>query len=143
MITHVITCPSMCGGDTRVAMHEHEIQSVLARLPEAERDQLFALLAEGPKVFQRLTGRRPHKSLLWRHARDGVHGVRLPTVTVGRTMMTTARWLVEHWAAVDEARRAGESHPSRGPSPSCFGGRRHRRSPGGTSRLSRVEARQP
>ena len=30
------------------------------------------LLAEGPAVVERLTGRRPHKSLLWRHAVDGV-----------------------------------------------------------------------
>ena len=61
--------------------------------------------ALSPRIFEALTGRRPHKTLLWRHAEDGVHGVKLKTVTAGHTMMCHPRWLIEHWAAVDEARR--------------------------------------
>ncbi len=81
--------------------------SLLSALPEAEHDKLFPLLADGPKVVELLTGWRPHKTVLWRHARKGVAGVKLRTVSVGgRRVMCTPRWLVEFWAAVDAARRA-------------------------------------
>lgn len=80
--------------------------ALLLALPEADRDRLWPLLSDGPAVMERLTGRRPHRSLLLRHARRGVLGVTLRTVCVGRTQMSCARWLVEHWLAVDAARRA-------------------------------------
>ena len=86
-------------------MQPPETEYLLARLPDEDRDRIFPLLADGPRIFATLTGRRPHRTLLWRHAEDGVHGVRLKTITVGRTMMCHPRWLIEHWAAVDEARR--------------------------------------
>ena len=83
--------------------------SLLSVLPESEHDRLFPLMAEGPVIVEKLAGRRPHRSLLWRHAMKGVVGVRLKTVSVGRTLMSTPRWLCEHWAAVDRARRGKEA----------------------------------
>ncbi len=80
--------------------------TLLSVLPESERDQLIPLLADGPAFYEKLTGKRPHRSLVWRHATRGVRGVRLKTVSVGRTLMTTARWIVEHWEAVDAARHS-------------------------------------
>ena len=82
--------------------------SLLSVLPENEHDRLFPLMAQGPAIVEKLTGRRPHRSLLWRHATKGIQGVRLKTVSVGRTLMTTPRWIVAHWAAVDRARRGKE-----------------------------------
>lgn len=64
-------------------------------------------MAGAPAIYEKLTGRRPHRCLVWRHATKGVHGVRLRTVTVGATRMTTPRWIIEHWQAVDEARLRG------------------------------------
>jgi hypothetical protein len=82
------------------------IAALLSVLPESEHDRLIALLADGPAMYEKLSGRRPHRSLVWRHAKRGVAGVTLKTVSVGGTLMTTARWIVEHWEAVDAARRA-------------------------------------
>ncbi len=78
---------------------------LLSVLPENEHDKLFPLMAQAPALYEKLSGRRPHRSLVWRHATKGVEGVTLRTVSVGRCLMTTARWIVEHWAAVDAARR--------------------------------------
>ena len=78
--------------------------TLLSVLPESEHDYLIPLMAGAPAVYERFTGRRPHRSLVWRHATKGVAGVKLKTVSVGRTLMTTPRWIVEHWAAVAEAR---------------------------------------
>lgn len=82
------------------------IESLLSPLPEAEHDKLFPLLADGPRIVERLTSRRPDRTVIWRHATKGVAGVKLKTVSVGRTLMTTPRWLVEFWSHVDKARRA-------------------------------------
>ncbi len=68
-------------------------------------DRLFPLMAEGPKVTEKLSGKRFHKSVLFRHARKGVYGVKLKTVSVGRTLMTTPRWLLIFWDAIAKARR--------------------------------------
>ena len=81
-------------------------QILLSVLPETEHDRLFPLMAGAPAVYEKLTGRRPHRSLVWRHATQGVAGVKLRTVSVGGTLMTTPRWIVQHWADVDAARRA-------------------------------------
>ena len=97
-------------GTTPLRINERAVTSLLSVLPESEHDQLIPLLADGPAIYEKLTSRRPHRSLVWRHATKGVAGVKLKTVSVGRTLMTTARWIVEHWAAVDAARRA----PKRG-----------------------------
>ena len=80
---------------------------LLSVLPESEHDRLFPLMADGAAVYAKLTGRRPHRSLLWRHAIKGIAGVKLRTVRVGRTFMSTPRWVVEHWTAVDAAARRG------------------------------------
>lgn len=82
------------------------VVSLLNVLPPDEHDRLFPLMAKGAAVYEKLSGRRPSKALVWRHARKGVAGVMLKTVSVGGTMMTTPRWIVEHWAAIDTARRA-------------------------------------
>jgi len=88
------------------------IDVLLATLPGEDRDRLFPLLAEGPRVVEELTGSRPHRSLLYRHARRGVYGQRLRTVAMGRTLMSTRRWLMEHWAAIALARRTVEAPPT-------------------------------
>ena len=79
--------------------------TLLSVLSESERDRLFKVLAEGPSFYEKLSGNRPHRSMLWRHARKGVAGQFLRTVSVGGTLMTTPRWVVEFWAAIDAARR--------------------------------------
>jgi hypothetical protein len=38
----------------------------LARLPEEDRGRLFPLLADGPAIVEKLTGRRPHKSAFYK-----------------------------------------------------------------------------
>ena len=81
------------------------VEALLAVLPKIEHDKLFPLMAGAPAVYEKLTDRRPHRSLVWRHATKGVSGVKLRTVSVGGTLMTTARWVIEHWAAIDAERR--------------------------------------
>jgi len=83
-----------------------DLSTLLNVLPLDQHDRLFPLMAEGPVLYEKMSGRRPDKSLVWRHATKGVHGVKLKTVSVGRTRMTTPRWIVEHWAAVEAARSA-------------------------------------
>ena len=82
------------------------VADLLSALPADEHDKLFRLMAEAPALYEKLTGRRPHKSLVWRHTKKGVQGVKLKTVSVGGTLMTTPRWIVQHWVDVDTARRA-------------------------------------
>ncbi len=79
--------------------------SILCVLPDEEHDRLIRLLKDGPPVVEKLTGRRPDRSVLWRQSVRGIAGVTLKTVSVGRCLMTTPRWLVEFWVAVDAARR--------------------------------------
>ena len=68
-----------------------------------EESKLFPLAAEGPRVVQELTGRRPNQSTVLRWAARGVAGVRLNSVFVGRCRMTTKHWLMEFWKAIAEA----------------------------------------
>ena len=87
-------------------INERAVTSLLSVLPESEHDRLIPLMADAPAIYEKLTSRRPHRSLVWRHATKGVGGIKLKTVSVGRTRMTTPRWIVKHWEAVDAARRA-------------------------------------
>ena len=80
------------------------VAAILTNLPPEEHDRPFRLLEEGPAVEERLTGRRPHLSKLYRHWRDGVYGRRLYAVSNGGTLLCTARWMAEHWVAVAAAR---------------------------------------
>ena len=50
--------------------------SPLSALSEAERNALFPLMAEGPRVVEDLTKRRPDKRTALRWATRGVAGVR-------------------------------------------------------------------
>ena len=66
-------------------MNAEFIESLLDHLPDGDRERLFPLLTDGPAIVEALTGHRP------------------------RTRMTTARWLLEHWFAVDTARHRASS----------------------------------
>lgn len=87
-------------------------------LPEAERDELFPL-QRAPAVVEALGGSRPHVSAPRRWARSGVRGAVLRTVTQGRALLTTRRWLLEFFAEVDRARREqrGQSAAARAAEP--------------------------
>lgn len=87
--------------------------SPLSALSEAQRNSLFPLMADGPRVVEELTKRRPDKRTVLRWATPGVAGVRLRTVTVGRCRMTTREWLVQFWAAVDSARSSKSKEATR------------------------------
>lgn len=89
-------------------MRTHPIAAVdlLSAVPEDLRDRLFPLLLTGPVVVAELTGRRAERGALHRWAKRGIRGVCLRTVTVGLSRHSTRRWLIEFFAAVDEARRA-------------------------------------
>lgn len=88
------------------------VSVVLAQLPPSEHDRLVSLVAEAPRVVARIIPgiAVPHKATLCRAVSRGVRGVRLRTVTRGRTRYTCARWLAEFWLAVDERKRM----PARG-----------------------------
>jgi hypothetical protein len=90
-------------------MRTHPIaaEDLLSRVPDDLRDRPFPLLAHGSLVVEELTSRVAHRSALHHWARTGIAGTRLRTITVGRTRYATRRWLVEFFAAVDEARRSG------------------------------------
>lgn len=91
------------------ASSKHDaVSTILAALPEEEHDRLIPLMSEAPRLVARLIpGRRaPHKSALFRHATQGVQGIVLRTVTCGRTRLTCARWVAQHWLAVAEAKLA-------------------------------------
>ena len=76
-----------------------------------ELDSLFPLL-DGPAVVAELTRRKPpHKSAVFRWAREGIGGVKLKTLCVGRTRYSTRRHLLAFFAAVDDARRAAAEPP--------------------------------
>jgi Protein of unknown function (DUF1580) len=92
-------------------------QTLLAAVDPALIDQLVPV-HKAPPVIDELTGDRPHASAPQRWASKGLVGVRLDTVTVGRRRLTTRRWLIEFFAAVDEARRNRPAPPSRAPEPS-------------------------
>ncbi len=93
----------------RASDQKYEAVGLLSLLPEENRDRLFPVLSEGPAIYEELSGRRPHRSMLWRHVRKGVAGQFLRTVSVGGTLMSTPRWVVEFWMAVDASRRGARS----------------------------------
>jgi len=90
------------------------ILDLLSVVPEDKRDQLFKLLEDGPMVVEELTGEPTHRSKLHRMEAKGSHGVRLQTVTVGRSRFSTRRWLLEFFAAVDVARRENNAPAPKG-----------------------------
>lgn len=77
--------------------------SLLAAVDVGALDALFPL-QRGTTVVEELTGLSPGRSALHRWRAEGIAGVKLQTVTVGRVQMTTRRWLIEWFAAVDAAR---------------------------------------
>ena len=94
------------------------IESILSPIDPREQGRLRPLMADGPVLWEQLTGLRPHRAMLWRHHRKGVHGVRLQAVSAGRTLLTSARWIAEHLVDVAEARQgdaATEAAPARRP----------------------------
>lgn len=82
-----------------------DIQDLLSRLPEDDHFRLVPLLKEGPKLEERLTGVRPHRSKLHRQATKGQRGVTLRCVCTGGTRHTCAAWLVEFWAKLGRRER--------------------------------------
>ncbi len=74
-----------------------DVQDLLSRLPEDEHYLLVPLLKEGPKLAERLTGSRPHRSKLHRQATKGQRGIVLRCASDGGTRLTCAAWLVEFW----------------------------------------------
>lgn len=91
------------------------VSTVLAALPAAEHERLVSLLSEAPHTVARLIpgSKAPHKATLLRAVIRGIRGVKLRTITRGRTRMTCARWIAEFWLAVDEARRSGRKAGAR------------------------------
>lgn len=85
---------------------EAAIATVLASLPEQERDRMISLMKEAPHMVARLIPgtKAPHKSSMLRSVTRGSWGVRLRTVCQGRKRVTCARWIAEYWFAVAEAR---------------------------------------
>jgi len=85
---------------------EAAIATVLASLPEQERDRMIALMKEAPHMVARLIPgtKAPHKATMLRAVTRGVCGVRLRTVCQGRKRVTCARWIAEYWFGVAEAR---------------------------------------
>ena len=92
-------------------------ESLLAAIAPDLLDKLVAV-HKTPPVIEELTGDRPHSSAPQRWAGRGLAGVLLQTVTAGRKRFTCRRWLIEFFAAVDEARRSRGAAPRRAPAPS-------------------------
>ena len=84
--------------------------SLLAAVDPDLLDKLVAV-HKTPPVIEELIGDRPHSSAPQRWAGRGQAGVLLQTVTAGRKRFTCRRWLIEFFAAVDQARRAGIAPP--------------------------------
>ena len=59
---------------------------------------------------------RPDRSTVFRWVTKGCSGVKLRTVSVGRTRHTTERWLMEFFTKIADAR--GRSHDD-APTPAC------------------------
>ena len=74
-----------------------DVQDLLSRLPADEHFLLVPLLTGGPKLVERLTGVRPHRSKLHRQATKGHRGIVLRCASDGGTRLTCAAWLVEFW----------------------------------------------
>ena len=100
---------------TCASSKDEAVATVLAALPAQEHTRLVRLLSEAPHVVARLIpgAKPPHKATMLRALTRGIRGVRLRTVTRGRTRMTCAKWIAEFWLAVDEARRSGRKAGAR------------------------------
>ena len=99
----------MAAGRRSVRMtnpNDSTVAHLLSAIPEDQRDKLFKMLKDGPAVLHELTGNRQHRSCLHRWESKGIAGVRLQTVTVGRTRFTSRRMLLNFFAETDAARRA-------------------------------------
>ena len=68
--------------------------------------QLFPLLTSAPAEIEAMTGRRLSDRAILRWVLNGVEGVHLRCVTVGRTRCTNRHWLLNFFEKVEEARRA-------------------------------------
>lgn len=72
---------------------------------DAEAAHLVPLRSQGPALFERLFGERPHQAKVYRLANRGSRGVQLQTVENGsRTLFTNLRWVAEFAVAVAAAR---------------------------------------
>jgi hypothetical protein len=77
--------------------------SLLDAIDEADRDRLVAL-GRAARIVEEMTSRTTRRGSVQRWAAQGIRGIRLRTVTVGRTRYTTRRWLLEFFVVVDAAR---------------------------------------
>ena len=100
------------------------VNDMLRRFDSGDHDALFPLRVQGPTLYERLFGKRPHRSMLYRLAQVGRYGVKLVTVEDGSgRLLTSIRWLCEWAVAVSAARgRRKAVEPDSRPS----GRRRHR-----------------
>ena len=71
---------------------------------ETVEDRLFPLVAQCPSVVKKLTGRKPDRRTVIRWAVNGCAGVKLKTVTMGRTRLTRRSWLLAFFERTDKAR---------------------------------------
>lgn len=62
---------------------------------------------------------RPDRSTVFRWVLKGCCGVRLRTVSVGRTRHTTERWLMSFFDEVAAARERSNGAPANGPPARC------------------------
>ena len=60
-------------------------------------------LSEAAKALPRVEGKRPHTSTIFRWTRDGVRGVRLDSVRLGRRLCTSREALQRFVTALSEA----------------------------------------
>lgn len=67
-------------------------------------DRLVAL-SQAASIVERLTGRRPHLSALYRWKLSGISGQKLRVVWAGKGHCTCERWLREFFDAVTAAKQ--------------------------------------
>ena len=86
------------------------VSDMLRQFETREHDALFPLRDKGPSLYERLFGKRPHRSMLYRLAQVGRYGVKLVTVEDGSgRLLTSIRWLCEWAVAVNAARGRGKA----------------------------------
>lgn len=78
-----------------------------AELGTTPPDLILRTASQAAKL--RLFCRRPDSSTIWRWMTRGIGGVRLRSVAVGRSLMTTERWLNEFFAALGQLRQGGRA----------------------------------
>ena len=87
------------------------LENLLRPIPELDPDKLFPLLAGGPGATEKLLGVKHHKSILHRWETKGSYGIRLATITAGRTRYTSLRMLAVFFIESDKARRERQRTP--------------------------------